>query len=48
VALPEGASPIAGDGVDDLRWLPLNEAADVLSWARDRTVLESLPVEQLQ
>lgn len=47
VALPEGPDPILGDGVDDLRWLPLDEAADTLSWARDKTVLESLPVGQL-
>jgi len=45
--LPSGASPIEGDGVDEWRWVPLATAADSLSWARDRAVLASLPVEEL-
>ena len=45
--LPPGASPIDGDGVDEWRWVPLGEAADSLSWDRDRAVLASLPVEEL-
>jgi 8-oxo-dGTP pyrophosphatase MutT (NUDIX family) len=47
VALPAGAEPIAGDGVDDVRWLPLEAAADEVSWPRDRMVLDSLPVGEL-
>ena len=42
IELPEGTEPISGDGVDDWRWAPLDEAADELTWARDRTVLDSL------
>jgi 8-oxo-dGTP diphosphatase len=45
--LPDGVSPIDGDGVDECRWVPLGEAADSLSWSRDRTVLASLPLEEL-
>jgi 8-oxo-dGTP pyrophosphatase MutT (NUDIX family) len=45
--LPSGASPIEGDGVDEWRWVPLATATDSLSWARDRAVLASLPVEEL-
>ena len=45
--LPEGAEPVTGDGVDDWRWASVDEAADKLTWARDRDVLSSLPVEQL-
>jgi 8-oxo-dGTP pyrophosphatase MutT (NUDIX family) len=45
--LPEGAQPVAGDGVDDWRWAPIDDAADELTWARDREVLRSLPVEKL-
>lgn len=45
--LPPGASPTDGDGVDEWRWVPLGEAADSLSWGRDRAVLLSLPVEEL-
>jgi hypothetical protein len=29
--------------VDEIRWLPLDEAAAALSYARDRDVLASLP-----
>jgi 8-oxo-dGTP pyrophosphatase MutT (NUDIX family) len=47
MALPDGKRPVAGDGVDDLRWAGLGEAAERLSWDRDRKVLESLPVEEL-
>jgi len=42
IELPEGAEPIAGDGVDEWRWAPLDEAAQELTWARDREVLDSL------
>ena len=41
IELPHGAEPIAGDGVDGWRWAPLEEAAEELTWARDREVLES-------
>jgi 8-oxo-dGTP pyrophosphatase MutT (NUDIX family) len=42
IELPEGTDPIAGDGVDEWRWAPLDEAVDELTWDRDREVLESL------
>jgi 8-oxo-dGTP pyrophosphatase MutT (NUDIX family) len=42
IELPERAEPIAGDGVDEWRWAPLDEAADELTWDRDRGVLDSL------
>jgi 8-oxo-dGTP pyrophosphatase MutT (NUDIX family) len=42
IELPEDSEPIAGDGVDELRWAPLDEAAEELTWARDREVLDSL------
>ena len=45
--LPEGREPIEGDGVDELVWLPPAEAEGKLSWERDRTVLQSLPVKEL-
>ena len=42
IELPEGVEPIAGDGVDEVRWAPLDEAAHDLTWERDRGVLDSL------
>jgi 8-oxo-dGTP diphosphatase len=39
--LPQGAEPIAGDGVDEWRWAEPDEAADELTWERDREVLDS-------
>jgi 8-oxo-dGTP pyrophosphatase MutT (NUDIX family) len=45
--LPDGAEPIAGDGVDEVRWAGLDEAAQQLTWDRDVVVLDSLPVEEL-
>jgi 8-oxo-dGTP pyrophosphatase MutT (NUDIX family) len=42
IELPEGVEPIAGDGVDEWRWAPFDEAADDLTWERDRGVLDSL------
>ena len=42
IELPDGAEPIAGDGVDEWRWVPFDDAADDLTWDRDRGVLESL------
>jgi 8-oxo-dGTP diphosphatase len=42
IELPAGAEPIAGDGVDEWRWAPLDLAADELTWVRDRGVLDSL------
>jgi 8-oxo-dGTP pyrophosphatase MutT (NUDIX family) len=42
IELPQGVEPIAGDGVDEWRWAPLEEAADELTWNRDREVLDSL------
>jgi 8-oxo-dGTP pyrophosphatase MutT (NUDIX family) len=47
MALPEGSEPIAGDGVDEWRWLPPDEAARELTWERDLEVLSSLPVDEL-
>jgi 8-oxo-dGTP pyrophosphatase MutT (NUDIX family) len=47
MALPEGSEPIAGDGVDELRWLAPEEAARELTWERDLDVLRSLPVDEL-
>jgi 8-oxo-dGTP pyrophosphatase MutT (NUDIX family) len=47
MALPEGRDPIAGDGVDEWRWLPPDEAARELTWERDLDVLSSLQVEEL-
>ena len=45
--LPAGAEPVEGDGVDEWRWVHVDEAAEELSWDRDRAVLGSLPVEEL-
>lgn len=39
--------PIAGDGVDEVRWVDFDEAAQYLTWERDLRVLDSLPVEEL-
>lgn len=41
--LPEGAEATAGDGVDDWRWLPPQDAEEQLTWERDVPVLRSLP-----
>ncbi len=45
--LPDGDEPIPGDGVDDVRWAELDDAAQQLTWDRDVVVLDSLPVEEL-
>jgi len=45
--LPAGAEPVSGDGVDEWRWLPVGEAAELLSWDHDRDVLASLAVGEL-
>jgi 8-oxo-dGTP pyrophosphatase MutT (NUDIX family) len=45
--LPDGEDAIEGDGVDEVRWAELDEAAHVLTWDRDLVVLDSLPVEEL-
>jgi len=42
IELSGDADPIAGDGVDEWHWASLDEAADELTWARDREVLDSL------
>jgi 8-oxo-dGTP diphosphatase len=34
--------PIAGDGVDEVRWATLDEAHDLLTWRRDRRLLAAL------
>jgi 8-oxo-dGTP diphosphatase len=47
MALPDGSEPIAGDGVDDWRWLPPDQAARELTWERDLDVLSSLPIDEL-
>ena len=31
--------PIEGDGVDEVRWATVDEALDLLTWARDRDLL---------
>ncbi len=36
---------VPNDEVDDVRWLPVDDAADLLSYDRDREVLRSLKVE---
>jgi 8-oxo-dGTP diphosphatase len=42
VELPPGAEPFPGDGVADIRWVPLAEAAEQLTWDRDRAVVAGL------
>ena len=34
---------VPNDEVDEVRWLSLHEAAELLSYAHDRTVLAALP-----
>lgn len=34
---------VANDEVDEVRWLPVDEAAELLSYPHDRTVLAALP-----
>jgi 8-oxo-dGTP diphosphatase len=38
---PDGEA-VAGDGVDDVRWAPLDEALRLLTWERDRDLLGSV------
>ncbi len=45
--LPFGEEPIAGDGVDEVLWVALEDATARLTWDRDLAVLDSLPVEEL-
>ena len=45
--LPFGEEPVAGDGVDEVAWVVLQDAAERLTWDRDLAVLHSLPVEEL-
>jgi len=45
--LPDGEDATEGDGVDEVLWAGLDEAAQVLTWDRDLVVLDSLPVEEL-
>jgi 8-oxo-(d)GTP phosphatase len=33
---------VPDDEVDEIRWLPRRDAADVLTWPRDLDVLEAL------
>jgi 8-oxo-dGTP diphosphatase len=42
IEAPADAEPITGDGVDEWRWVPLDEAEAELSWSRDHEVLRSL------
>jgi len=42
VELPDGADPFPGDGVSDVRWVPLSQAEEHLSWDRDRPVVAGL------
>lgn len=42
IELPTGATPFPGDGVTDIRWLPVIEATRQLSWDRDRSVVAGL------
>ncbi|HUL85403.1 MAG TPA: NUDIX domain-containing protein [Actinomycetota bacterium] len=39
MAPPEGAEPLAGHEIDVARWVPLDEAGDLLTYAHDRTLL---------
>jgi 8-oxo-dGTP diphosphatase len=45
--LPAGAEPIAGDGVDEWRWLSPDDVEEALTWRHDVDVLRSLPVREL-
>lgn len=45
--LPDDDEPMAGDGVDEVRWAELGAAAGQLTWDRDIAVLDSLPAEEL-
>jgi hypothetical protein len=45
--LPFGQEPIAGDGVDEVLWVALEDATARLTWDRDLAVLDSLPVKEL-
>jgi 8-oxo-dGTP pyrophosphatase MutT (NUDIX family) len=38
---PDG-EPIPGDGVDDVRWASVAEALELLTWERDRDLLDSV------
>jgi 8-oxo-dGTP pyrophosphatase MutT (NUDIX family) len=38
---PEGGEARPQSEVDDVRWLPLDEAQEALTWERDRAVLEA-------
>jgi 8-oxo-dGTP diphosphatase len=40
--LPTGSEPFAGDGVSEIRWVPVSAASGVLSWDRDHAVVEAL------
>lgn len=42
VELPAEAAPYAGAGVSEVRWVPLKEAPEHLSWDRDRAVIDGL------
>ena len=42
-----GEEPVAGDGVDQVAWVSVEEAPGRLTWDRDLAVLDSLPVEEL-
>jgi 8-oxo-dGTP pyrophosphatase MutT (NUDIX family) len=42
VELPADAEPFAGDGVSEIRWVPLADAPEQLSWERDEAVLDGL------
>jgi 8-oxo-dGTP pyrophosphatase MutT (NUDIX family) len=33
--------PIAGDGVDEVRWATVEEALELLTWTRDRDLLSA-------
>jgi 8-oxo-dGTP pyrophosphatase MutT (NUDIX family) len=44
---PESGEFAPHSEVDEIRWLPLEEAAPALSYARDRDVLASLPEDVL-
>jgi 8-oxo-dGTP diphosphatase len=42
VELPPGVEPFAGDGVSEVRWVPLDEVTRELSWDRDHAVIHGL------
>lgn len=42
---PEGGAFESNDEVDELRWVPLDEAADLLTYQRDRELVQRLTAD---